>query len=105
MAMSAAASPAMPVPCSGDGSPAPIGMNITTVHRMIHSSDTANAAQKAEVEGLRRNAAVAMLAPASFSFAGRVRGASGRPLRSASRGPINDPPRSSRRVALRGSRL
>jgi len=46
-----------------------------------------------------------MLAPASFSLAGRVRGASGRPLRSGSRGPTKDPPRSSRRVALRGARL
>ena len=35
----------------------------------------------------------------------RVRGASGRPLSSGSRGPTKDPPRSSRRVALRGARL
>ena len=82
-----------------------MGMNITTVQRTIQRSETANAAQNADVDGRRRNAAAAMLAPASFSLAGRVRGASGRPLKSASRGPAKDPPRSSRRVALRGARL
>jgi hypothetical protein len=82
-----------------------MGMNITTVHRMIHSSEVAKAAQNGEVDGRRRSAAVAMFAPASFSLAGRVRGASGRPLSSGSRGPTKGPPRSSRRVALRGARL